>query len=564
MWNLDLWLPFWLDGKTSFFADVMGGVVALLLIGGIGMQRRIRAKHAMFTEIVTLTTDWVWECDLHARYTFASERIRDVLGYAPEEVIGKTACDLAPPDQIPAVVRALKPLLDGPRAFSGFEVPGLHRDGTRVLLEVSGMPIVRADGKLAGYRGVVRDVTEREAHKHERQRLATAIAHAEDIVMIFDREGTIQYVNPAFEAVSGYTPQEAVGSTGKALLQCDAQPVEAIDQMWAHLQAGHTWTGHIINARRDGKPYHVDATISPIFDDNSAITGFVAVQRDVTEKLELLERLRKAVEMERFGNLVNAVAHEVRNPLNAIQAAAAALELDYGRDPDARELFHVVHSQVDRLAQLMRDLLAIGKPIDSMWLQPRRGSEIVQEALALWRGGHSELDTARVRVECDSRADVLADTVRMQQVIVNLLDNALQHGGDRADVVLSVDDIADGCRIRVRDSGRGIRPADVDRIFEPFFTTRPGGTGLGLALVKSIVERHGGSVSLYNNDPDRGCTFEIVLPVVPAKEQLHGSEVVDRGRRAGVLPVDVPLPDTERFLGAGCGHAGRGADQARF
>lgn len=526
MFSSDLWQSLWVDGRASILIGAMGGAAAFLL-GGIGLRRRARAKRDVLNSIVTLTSDWIWECDLHARYTFASGRVLDVLGYSPEQVIGKTACDLAPPDETANVVKTLRPLLDEPRAFSGLEVVGLHREGRRVLLEVSGMPVYGIDGTVRGYRGVVKDVTEREENKRERQRLATAIGHAEDIVLIFNRNGTIEYVNPAFETVTGYGRHEAIGNTGK-MLQCDAQPVEAIDEMWAHLQAGHTWTGHIINARRDGTLFHVDATISPIFDDNSAITGFVAVQRDVTEKLELIGRLRKAVEMERFGNLVSGVAHEVRNPLNAIQAAAAALELDYGGEADARELFHIVHSQVDRLAQLMRDLLVIGKPIDQMWLQRSRGSEIVQEALALWRAGHPEMNGERVRLEGESRVELLVDSTRMQQVLVNLLDNALQHGGDRTNVVISIADRMDGCAIRVRDSGRGVKPSDADRIFEPFFTTRHGGTGLGLALVKSIVQRHGGRVSLRNNDPDPGCTFEIVLPAAPAKEQADGSETVDR------------------------------------
>jgi len=526
MFSNDLWQSLWLHGRASILMEMMGGLVALLM-GGFEIRRRICAKRDIVTAIITLTSDWIWECDLQARYTFASGRVRDVLGYSPEEVIGKTACDLAPPDEVANVVKTLRPLLEEPRAFSGLEVVGLHRNGRRVLLDVSGLPVYGADGAVRGYRGVVKDVTEREEHRRERQRLATAIEHAEDIVLIFDRDGTIEYVNPAFEAVTGYGRQEAIGNTGR-MLQCDEQPVEAIDDMWSHLQAGNTWTGHIINARRNGALFHVDATISPIFGDNGAITGFVAVQRDVTEKLELIGRLRKAVEMERFGNLVSGVAHEVRNPLNAIQAATAALELDYGKEPDARELFDIVHSQVDRLAQLMRDLLVIGKPLDQMFMQRRSGAEIVREAFALWRAGRRPANRERVRLEGDSQVELLIDTTRMQQVLVNLLDNALQHGGEGTNVVIGTEDRADGCCIYVRDSGRGVKADDVDRIFEPFYTTRRGGTGLGLALVKSIVQRHGGSVALRNNHPERGCTFEIVLPAAPAKKDAYGSETVDR------------------------------------
>jgi PAS domain S-box-containing protein len=466
----------------------------------------------MLGEIVSLTNDWVWECDRQGRYTFASGRIRDVLGHTPEEVIGKTACDLAPPEERVNVMRALKPLLETPRWFSGIEVAGLHRNGERILLEVGGMPLHGPDGQISGYRGVVSDITERESHRRERKRLANAIAHAEDVIIILDRNGKIEYVNPAFENITGCSRDEARGATVRELLDSGDHPEEYYEEMWSHLLEGRTWTGRFINVKRDGSRYHADATISPIFDDALSINGFVAVQRDVTEKLDLIQRLRKAVEMERFGNLVSGVAHEVRNPLNAIQAATAALELDFGGDPEARELFDVVRSQVHRLAQLMRDLLSIGKPIDQMWLQHRRGVDVVEEALALWRAGHPGISGERVRFEGSGDSDLLIDSTRMHQVIMNLVDNAFQHAGGDAEIVVDVRDTPEGCHISVRDSGRGIRSVDLERVFEPFFTTHHGGTGLGLALVKSIVQRHDGIVSLRNNDPQPGCTFDVVLP----------------------------------------------------
>ncbi|HXH40434.1 MAG TPA: PAS domain S-box protein [Thermoanaerobaculia bacterium] len=485
------------------------------------VEEELRASRDHLDELISLTTDWVWECDEHGRYTNASARVSDVLGYSPEEVIGKTACELAPPDEVENAARVLKPLLEHPGPFVAIEVVGQHRNGQHMLLEVSGIPLLATDGALIGYRGVASNITERESNKRERQRLATAIECAEDVLIITDRDGRIEYANPAFVTVTGYSREAARGFTPRDILDSGDHSQDYYDDMRSHLLGGNTWVGHFVNVRRDGGFYHADVTISPIFDDEGAINGFVAVQRDVTEKLELIQRLNKAVEMERFGNLVSGVAHEVRNPLNAIQAAAAALELDYGGDPEARELFDVVRSQVDRLAQLMRDLLTVGKPIDQRWLQRRRATEVVSEAVHLWRGGHPELNHAAVHFHHQSDAEVLVDAMRMHQVIVNLLDNALQHGGGDAEIVISVVDTGNECRISVSDSGRGIDAADFERVFEPFFTTRRGGTGLGLAIVKSIVQRHGGRVGPRSNYPEPGCTFEIVLPAERSVEKMQ-------------------------------------------
>lgn len=475
-------------------------------------EEQLRGSRDMLGEFVALTTDWVWECDTKARYTWASGRVRDVLGYEPEEVVGKTACDLAPPEEVARVRELLLPLVHAPRAFSMIELIGQHRDGHHVWLEVSGMPLFDDHGAFTGYRGVVRDVTEREANRRERHLLATAIRHAGDIVVITDRDGNIEYVNPAFEDASGYRRDEVLGKTPR-ILKSGHQPDDFYAELWSELTAGRNWLGSFINRRRDGQTYNVDATISPIFNDRHAITGYVAVERDVTHTLALIESLRSAIEMERFGRLVGAVAHEVRNPLNAIQAAAAALELDFGDHPDARPLFEIVRSQVGRLAQLMRDLLIIGRPISEAALQPHFISSIVTEAIDLWSAAHPDVGAHRLKFRAECDCVIQADPLRLHQVILNLLDNALQHSRGESDIFVRLQQSGDSCSLTISDRGDGVKPENLAKIFEPFFTTRRSGTGLGLALAKSIVEQHGGTVKLANNAPLPGCTVTITIPI---------------------------------------------------
>ncbi|HEV2722755.1 MAG TPA: PAS domain S-box protein [Thermoanaerobaculia bacterium] len=462
----------------------------------------------IIAQFLQMTTNWVWQCDRGARYTFASARIRDFLGYDRRELIGKTACDFMAPADAERAAAVLRDVLRTPRPFSHIELLCQHRDGHIVALDVSGVPVIDADGSFHGYRGVVHDVTEREVQKRALQRLAMAIDHAGDMVVITDREARVEYANPAFEWMTGYCAEDVIGEY-PSLWRGGERPAEVSDDICMELRAGHPWSGHLVNKRLDGTLFHTDSTISPIFDAGGEITGYVGVHRDVTETMTLLGRLRGAAEMERFGRLVSGVAHEVRNPLNAIQAATATMELDC-TDPETKPLFEIVRSQVQRLAQLMRDLLIIAKPVHENWLQPLRIGEVVVDALASWQRDPN----IHVSLAVDFDGDVWLDSGRMHQVIVNLLDNAVQHSGPNPEISIAVRYDGAVCRIAVRDAGRGVSAGDLAHVFEPFFTTRHGGTGLGLSLVKSIVEQHGGSVTLRPNDPEPGCTAEVVLPVV--------------------------------------------------
>ena len=485
-----------------------GDEALIVVVIALHHARAASGESEIIAQFLQMTTDWVWQCDSGARYTYASARIRDFLGYDRRELIGKTACDFMAPADAQRAAAVLRDVLRNPRPFSHVELLCEHRDGSVVALDVSGMPIIDADGSFHGYRGVVHDVTEREAQKLALERLATAMDHAGDMVVITDRDGRVEYANPTFERMTGYCSEDVLGEY-PSLWRAGDQSAKLYDEICMELRAGRRWSGHLINKRLSGALFHTDSTISPIFDGAGGITGYVGVHRDATETMTLLGRLRSAAEMERFGRLVSGVAHEVRNPLNAIQAATAALELDSGNDPDAQPLFQIVRSQVQRLAQLMRDLLVIAKPVHENWLQPLRIGEVVVDALASWhRDPH-----VRVSLAVDFDGQVWLDSGRMHQVIDNLLDNAVQHSGPEPEIAITVQGDGAVCRIAVRDAGRGVKANDLAHVFEPFFTTRPGGTGLGLSLVKSVVEQHGGSVALRPNEPGPGCTAEVVLPV---------------------------------------------------
>jgi PAS domain S-box-containing protein len=227
-------------------------------------------------------------------------------------------------------------------------------------------------------------------------------------------------------------------------------------------------------------------------------------------------QLRQSEKMKVLGQLTAGVAHEVRNPLNAILAVTEALYQDIGDKSEYKPYFHYIRTQVDRLSELMEDLLELGKPIQSSRLHAESLPAICAAAVDLWEQASStHPNKVRLELPADNKSlDVIADGQKLQQVLLNLLENAAEHSPGDSEILLTIPDSPeDNIKVRVTDRGTGIVPENLQRVFEPFFTTRKKGTGLGLSIVRHIIEAHGGSVAIWNNDPPPGCTVEVSLPV---------------------------------------------------
>ncbi|HEV7503149.1 MAG TPA: ATP-binding protein, partial [Vicinamibacteria bacterium] len=252
---------------------------------------------------------------------------------------------------------------------------------------------------------------------------------------------------------------------------------------------------------------------SPWFKAEGESPWCVLTFRDVTEYTNMQAQLRRARTLEAMGSLVAGVAHEVRNPLFSISATVDALETDLRDRPDFMELAGLLRSQVGRLTQLMRDQLDYGKPaaLSLAAVQPGDPVRVAARACAaLARSKDVEL-TVQVAPGLPALA---LDAGRMEQVLENLLANAVQHAPRGTCVRLTADlrEGGQGVAFRVEDEGPGIASADLERLFEPFFSRRQGGTGLGLPIVHRIVEAHGGMVGAANR-PQGGAAFTVTLPV---------------------------------------------------
>ncbi|MEK6201970.1 MAG: PAS domain S-box protein, partial [Desulfobulbaceae bacterium] len=362
-------------------------------------------------------------------------------------------------------------------------------------------------------------------------RLAKAIEQTGDSIVITDKTGDILYVNPAFERITGYSKEEVLGKNPR-ILKSGQQDQSFYQELWDTIGSGRVWAGHFINRKKDGALFEEAVTISPILDADGNINNYVAVKRDITDRVELEKQLRQAQKLEAIGTLAGGIAHDFNNILTAILGFGEIVMRALPEGSTLRKNQEEVVRASLRAADLVKQILTFSRRGEQQ-LQPLSVQLVVIEALKLLRA--SIPSTIAFKQEIDKNCGlVLADPTQIHQVIMNLCTNAYhamrETGGvlsvSLATVEIGPNDLQHTIKLlpgpyvclEVTDTGHGMEASVADRIFEPYFTTKdPGeGTGLGLSLVHGIVKDIGGTITV-SSKVGVGSTFRIYLPGIETK-----------------------------------------------
>ncbi|OGG45199.1 MAG: hypothetical protein A3F84_09405 [Candidatus Handelsmanbacteria bacterium RIFCSPLOWO2_12_FULL_64_10] len=421
-----------------------------------------------------------------------------------------------------------------------------HPEEFEVYLESLGFwfSISAYSTEKACFVAVFDNITERKRAEEEHARLSRAVEQAAESIMITDPDGTIIYVNPAFEWVTGYSREEVVGQNPR-LLKSGRQDAAFYREMWNTLTRGEVWTGRFINRRKDGTLFEEEAVISPIRNGDGKVVNYVAAKRDVTQEVALEAQLRQAQKMEAVGTLAGGIAHDFNNLLTTIIGFAQLALMEEGVSPLVREYIARIPEQGKRAAQLISQLLTFSRKAITE-KQPMSLTPLVKETVKMLERTLPENVAIQLNAPGEV-AQVNADPTQMQQVIMNLCINASHAMPCGGEMTVRIEDVTLDeayCRkyvyarpgrhvcLSVRDTGMGMTPEVQARIFEPFFTTKGvgEGTGLGLAVVYGIVKGHEGHTNVYS-EVGKGSEFKVYLPamnvgttlvVAPEKESSPG------------------------------------------
>ena len=348
------------------------------------------------------------------------------------------------------------------------------------------------------------------------------------IVGITDEEGSIIYVNKNFCKISKYAADELIGNDHR-ILKSDEHPPGFFAEMWDTITAGKVWEGEIKNKAKDDSFYWVKTIIIPITDEKG-IKNYVAIQNDITKEKEIQERLLRMeddllqqnvtllsevekksadlVKSERLatiGTMASRVAHDLKNPLTIIHTYADMLtpEILAKLDPQDREKWFRLQTSVLDMNRIIEDVLDFARTTE---IKKKKTSFLSVLRLAL---NHVKTTYGIVINLPDGDVSLKCDPRKMEGVMSNLLNNAVHAVDGQGEVDVEMSSDSKNLTVKVKDSGPGIPEKDLEKIFEPMFTTKTTGTGLGLVICKSIVEQHGGTLSVSN----KPTTFTITLPV---------------------------------------------------
>lgn len=246
-----------------------------------------------FQDIVSASADWVWEVNADARYTYVSEGVTNLLGYRPEEILGKTPFDLMPPNEACRVRRLIDAIVQRRESFRDLDNINCHKDGSLRHVQTNGIPILNKNGEVLGYRGLDRDITDRKAVEGELRKLSLATEQSPVGVIITNLNANIEYANDAAIRITGYCRDEVIGKNPRFVKSGKTSP-ETYCDLWDALTAGKVWRGEFHNQRKDGSVYDEFATISPLRQPDGTITHYVAVKEDITERKKAAQALQQS------------------------------------------------------------------------------------------------------------------------------------------------------------------------------------------------------------------------------------------------------------------------------
>ena len=443
-----------------------------------------------------------------------------MFGYEYEEMILLQVEDLIAPESLGEVRNAINTKKTG-----AYEAICIRKDQSRFEVSITAKnSILDGENNRITF---IRDISAQKEVEGRLRKLSKAIEQNPAVIQITDPNGVVEYVNPKFTDVTGYSPDEVIGKTPSVLKSGHTTEVQ-YKELWETISNGHVWTGVFKNKHKNGDYFWERASISSVVNDQGEITNYVATKEDITKQREAEAQLRQAKESAEVANRAKSeflanMSHELRTPLNAIIGFSELMEREvFG--PLGSERYHDYLSDIrnsgDHLLNLINDILDLSK-IEagefSLNEEEIDLQSLINSSITIIR---PRLDSGELDLEIASTAslpNVYADERGMKQILINLLSNAVKFTPAGGKITINAGRDEDTIFIQVTDTGIGIPQELLQDVMSPFIqvdaamTRQVQGTGLGLSISQKLCLLHNGSLRL-SSEEGKGTTASIILP----------------------------------------------------
>jgi PAS domain S-box-containing protein len=505
-------------------------------------------SQARLAAIVDSSEDAIVSKNLDGLITSWNRAAEHMFGWTAAEAVGRDITIIVPPDRLPEEEDVLAHIRRG-EAVEHFETLRMTKAGRLIPISVTISPIRDQDGRVIGASKIARDISERQRGDLAQARLAAIIDSSDDVIVSKTLEGIITSWNPAAEKMFSWTQAEAVGRHITLIIPPDRWPEE--EEVLARVRRGER-VDHFETVRvtRHGDLLNVSITVSPIRDGSGHIVGASKIARDIGERRLLEERRIRLLAREQDARLraeslnrmkdllIATVAHELRTPLNSIFGWSRMLQNGQMDDAQRARAISTIVRNASAQARLIEDLLDLSRVIAGRMhldLQPVNLNAVIDAAVEAVRPSAEAKHLAIVVTPDLSIESVMGAADRLQQIFLNLLTNAVKFTPPNGLVQVTVRRSGSTVDIVVKDTGEGIGADTLPHVFEAFrqedstSTRAHGGLGLGLALVRELVDAHRGQVRAESPGKGQGATFTVTLPVSATLEPAALHEAVHTG-----------------------------------
>lgn len=523
----------WINTSITILGVVLGLGVVLLgrkQLSGLSRSyadalKAAEDKQTELQKIIDATPFMLIRCNRDLRYLFVSHAYAAMLGLRPEEILGKQIPEMIGREGFETIRPHIERVLQGRREQYEDEIR-YQTIGVRTIRAVY-MPEHDEHENVTGWVASLLDITERRQAELQIRQQAALLDAAWDAIFVRDEQGTITFWNQGAEELYGWSREEALGKMSHELLR--TQFPEPLPEVVARTRKEKRWQGELVHTCKNGERVTVLSRWAVLpTDEKGGLAPLIEINTDITRRKQLESALQSNEKLALAGQLSASIAHEIHNPLDVVGNVLFLLERQVGSQPDTRHLITTAQEQLRRVTDISRNMLNLYR--ESRVPVPVNISELLRGVIALIE---ETVAKRQRKIELVARfaGELEAFPAQLRQVFTNIIKNAVEATTKDGEIKIYTDRVEEegqeGVLVRVIDNGTGIPEHMQSRLFTPFVTTKQqNGTGLGLWVSRSIVEKHGGRIRLENtgSEKDHRTVVSVFLPLETNSPRINSTE----------------------------------------